>query len=144
MAISNLNALDVLKKGLNASVKTAMNEITTDLLRTAQARAPVDSKTLERSGTMKVTSGSKGYEGRVSFRATNRGYNYAKKMDEQTYNLGTKSLAKSASGVRSRFSDTTLKVGTGYLSDTAKQCEKGYQAHVQEELATAIRKNGFK
>lgn len=143
MLIKYSTAFSVLDKRLTSSVKTAVNDIATDLLRVAQARAPVDSKTLERSGRMKVSSTSSNITANVTFKATHKGYNYAKKMDEGSYHLGEKSLAKSASGVRSSFSSQTFQVGKGYLTDTAKACESGYREHVANKLEETIRTGGF-
>ena len=131
-----------LQNGIKSQVKTAITDCTNDLLRVASLRAPTDSGTLEQSGTSRVSSGSK-ITGEVSFRAVKKGYNYAYKMDTDKYNLGEKSQSKSASGVRSKFSKDIMKVGAGYLSDTAKSCEKGYKEHIQEKVGVAIKVGGF-
>ena len=125
-----------LQNGIKSQVKTAITDCTNDLLRVASLRAPTD------SGTSRVSSGSK-ITGEVSFRAVKKGYNYAYKMDTDKYNLGEKSQSKSASGVRSKFSKDIMKVGAGYLSDTAKSCEKGYKEHIQEKVGVAIKMGGF-
>lgn len=126
------------------AVNKGMNEITDDLLRVAQQRSPVDEGTLEQSGTSKVISSKRMIKGLVSFSARNRGYNYALKMDKGKYNLGKKSLSKSSRGVRSKFSKVSMKVGSGYLSDSAEKCKDGYTKHINEELGKAIMKSGFK
>lgn len=134
-------------KHLGTTMKKAVNDgiedCTADLLRVASLRTPVDSQTLEQSGSSKVSSSSSTVTGHVSFKAINKGYNYAKKMNDTKYNLGEKSLRKSSGGVRSRFCSESLKVGTGYLSDTAEKCEKGYTKHVQDKIGEVIKTGGF-
>lgn len=132
-----------LQSSVKTQVKSAVTDCTNDLLRVASLRAPVDSGTLEQSGTSKVSSGSSSVTGQVSFRAVKKGYNYAYKMDNGKYNLGEKSKSKSSSGVRSKFSGDSMRVGSGYLTDTAKRCEKGYKEHIQDKISSAIRSAGF-
>ena len=125
------------------SVNVAMKECTADLLRVSMARTPVDSTTLEKSGTSKVECGLNSTTGIVSFKAMNKGYNYAYKMDKGTYKLGKKSLDKSSRGVRSKFCNSALKVGTGYLTDTADKCQKGYAQHISKAINSTIISKGF-
>lgn len=126
------------------AVNKGMNEITDDLLRVAQQRSPVDEGTLEQSGTSQVVSSKRMIKGFVSFSARNKGYNYALKMDKGSYKLGKKSLSKSSRGVRSKFSKASMKVGSGYLSDSAEKCKDGYIKHINEQVGMAIVKSGFK
>lgn len=137
-------AFQQLDKNLKSVVKNAMTDITTDFLRTAQARTPVDSRTLERSGTMKMKNSGDIIEGQVSFRARKKGYNYAVIRDEGKYNLGEKSKQKSGRGVRSQFSKESLPVGSGYASDTLAKCRDQYDDYIKEKLNEEIRKLGFK
>ena len=132
-----------LGSNMKKAVKKGINDCTADLLRVASLRTPVDEGTLEQSGTSKVSTSSSGVTGQVSFKAVNRGFNYALKMDKGNYKLGEKSLRKSASGVRSSFSSESLKVGKGYLTDTAEKCQKGYVEHVQSKVNEVIRTGGF-
>lgn len=141
----------ILPKGFNnldkkfvSTVEQGMNDITDDLLRVASLRAPVDTGTLEQSGTSQIVKSSKSIKGFVSFSAMNRGFNYAKKLDEKSFNLGKKSLQKSSKGVRSKFSNVSMKVGTGYLSGTALECADGYSKHINELIGKEIARNGFK
>lgn len=122
-------------------VKKNMDTITDDLLRVAQERAPVDSRTLEHSGTKTGPQKSgNSIVSQVSFRAKKRGFNYAIKMDKTRYKLGDKSLQKSSRGVRSVFSNETFKVGTGYLSDTADKCHDKYIEYVEDNVSKEIKK----
>lgn len=125
------------------AVKEGVEDCTDDLLRVASLRAPVNSTTLEKNGTSEVeTSGDK-IVGRVSFQAINKGYNYAYKMDRGNYKLGKESLAKSKRGVRSKFTNESLKVGSGYLTDTAEKCEKGYINYINYKIYEVIAEDGF-
>lgn len=131
-------------KSIIKAVEKGINDCTDDLLRVASLRTPVDSTTLEKSGTSDVSSNANNITGEVSFQAINKGYNYAIKMDKGNYKLGEKSLKKSSKGVRSKFSKMPLKVGSGYLSDTAEKCQEGYTDHVNYQIYEAIAKDGFK
>ena len=130
-------------KVVNA-VEKGMNEITDDLLRVAQQRSPVDEGTLEQSGTSQVVSSKRMIKGFVSFSARNNGYNYALKMDKGNYKLGKRSQSKSSRGVRSKFSKASMRVGSGYLSDSAEKCKDGYIKHINEEVGKAVVRTGFK
>lgn len=132
-----------LDKSITLAVEKGINDSTDDLLRVASLRAPVDSTNLEKGGSSRVdVSGSK-IVGQVEFTAINKGYNYALKMDRGKYKLGKKSINKSSRGVRSKFSKVSMNVGTGYLSDTAKECEDGYTEHVNALIRRTISKAGF-
>lgn len=128
---------------MKKAVQNGIEDCTADLLRVASLRTPVDSTTLEQSGSSKVSTSSTKVTGHVSFKAMNKGYNYAKRMNDAKYNLGEKSLKKSKAGVRSRFCSESLKVGTGYLTDTAEKCEQGYTDYVQDKVNEVIKSGGF-
>lgn len=130
-------------KSIIKAIEDGIEDCTDDLLRVATLRAPVDSQTLEQSGTSKVDKGGNKIAGQVSFSAISNGYNYAKKMNEDNYNLGEKSLTKSSRGVRSKFSNAPMKVGSGYLTDTAEKCEKGYTDYINYKIYEVIAKDGF-
>lgn len=121
-------------------LREVVADITNDLLATAQARAPKDGGDLEQSGSMTVNPTKK--EGNVSFYAARRGYNYARKMDQDTYNLGEMSKRKSAA--KSKFYTGSLPVGTGFLSDTAdkfnKNAKSGYVKYIDEQIKKVIDK----
>lgn len=143
--VTSIKAFHQLSNQLGNTIKSSMDDITDDLLRVATERAPVKSKTLEQSGT-KIPPKKSGsaYVSEVSFRAKKKGFNYAVKMDSGTYKLGDKSLQKSKRGVRSIFTNQTLNVGKGYLTDTAEKCEDGYKKYINEQLADEIRRQGFR
>lgn len=132
-----------LDRNIIRAVEGAVEDCTDDLLRVATLRTPVDSRTLEQSGTSKVNKSCGNIVGQVSFSAINKGYNYAKKMNEGKYNLGEKSLTKSARGVRSQFTTSTMNVGSGYLDDTAEKCQKGYTDYINYKIYEIIAKDGF-
>ena len=136
-------SLYTLDDAFGKAVNKGMNDITDDLLRVAQQRSPVDEGTLEKSGTSQIIHSSKSIKGIVSFSARNKGFNYAKQMNDKTYKLGKKSIAKSGRGVRSKFSNVSMKVGTGYLTDSLEKCSEGYSKHLNTMLGEAIAKSGF-
>lgn len=131
-------------KNVVKCVEQGMNEITDDLLRVAQQRSPVDTGTLEQSGTSQIVSSKRMIKGFVSFSAMNKGYNYAMKMDKGNYKLGKKSLSKSSRGVRSQFSKASMNVGSGYLSDSAEKCKDGYIKHINETVGKGIVMSGLR
>lgn len=140
----------ILPKGFNTlddafakAVEKGMNDITDDLLRIASLRTPVDEGTLEKSGTSKIVKSGQSIKGVVSFSARNRGFNYAKQMNDKTYKLGKKSIVKSGKGVRSKFSKASMKVGTGYLTDSAEKCADGYSKHINDLVGKSIVIKGF-
>lgn len=125
------------------AVEQGMNDITDDLLRVASLRSPVDEGTLEKSGTSKIAKSGESIKGIVSFSARNKGFNYAKQMNDKTYKLGKKSVIKSGRGIRSKFSKASMKVGTGYLSDSAEKCADGYSKHINDLIGRSIVIKGF-
>lgn len=138
-------ALYSMSSELEGVVKESITDCADDLLRVATERAPVKSKTLEQSGTKTPVSKSGGaLVSQVSFRARKKSFNYAVKMDRMNYKLGDKSIQKSKRGVRSVFANQTMKVGTGYLTDTAEKCREGYVKHVQDKVGEEIKRLGFK
>lgn len=141
--VIKLPKLDVLTKEIYQAVENGMHDITDDLLRVATLRSPVDSTTLEKSGTSKVKASDKGVTGQVTFSARNKGFNYALQMDKGSYNLGKKSKAKASKGVKSKFSKTSMKVGSGYLTDSAEKCADGYAKHINAVVGSSIVKAGF-
>lgn len=141
VGVPNLSGLT---KEMYKSVEKGIENCTDDLLRVATLRSPVDSTTLEKSGTSKVVKSSKSIKGFVSFSAYNKGFNYARKLDKQPFKLGEKSIKKASRGVRSKFSKVSMKVGTGYLTGTAVECQDGYSQHINQLIGYEIAKNGFK
>lgn len=134
-------AFNNVENQLSKAVVKSMGDVTDDLLRVATERAPVDTHTLEHSGTKQSPKLSGGnVVSQVSFRAKHKGFNYAIKMDKGKYKLGDKSLQKSKRGVRSVFSNESFKVGTGFLSDTADKCTEGYVKHVEDEVSKELSK----
>lgn len=118
--------------------RDAIREYTYDLHRVATLRTPVDEGNLETSGTKSVKRTGTGVIGKVSFKAINKGFNYAVKMHDGNYKLGKKSIAKSGKGARSKYSNETFKVGANYLVGTAKSCEKGYKADLLKKLTNSL------
>lgn len=128
--ISNMPDFGAYGKNVDKAINKALDEIADDLLLTAQKRAPVDSTDLERSGSRTAV---KNFEVEVSFSAKNRGYNYARRMDQDIYNLGKESKRKAGS-IKSKFAKSSMKVGPGYLTDTAEKSKKGYSEHIEKAV----------
>ena len=119
-------------------VRKSIEEYTYDLHRVATLRTPYDEGNLETSGTKSIKNTNSGAVGKVSFKAMNKGFNYAVIMHDGRYKLGKKSLTKSSRGVRSKYANRTFKVGSKYLEGTALSCEKGYKADMLEKLTNSL------
>lgn len=137
------NAILNMDRTILNAVKKGIDDCTDDLHRVAQERAPVDNGDLEKGGTSKVTVSGKQVIGAVSFKAMRNGYNYALQMDKGGYSLGKKSMQKSSRGVRSRFGNSSMSVGSGYLTDSAQKCKKGYTEHTNDTMKSYIRSSGL-
>lgn len=126
-----------LGKVVNDGVAQVIEDITADLNRVASDRTPWDSGTLQDSGTTQVIRNGSIVKGIVSYKAYNKGFNYAEYTDTKKYNPSAKSLSKGSA--RSKFARGSLKVGTGYLSDTASKCEKGYVKYFNSTLNNTLK-----
>lgn len=138
--ITNLPNLKPLSKKIENAVIEGLDELADDLQLIAQRSAPVDSGTLERSVERgSVNKGNLSVE--VSACAMNRGFNYARKMDQGQYNLGVDSAQKDASeNIRSKYTTVKYKVGSGYLSKSAQQSKRGYTKHIRQKVGEVTRK----
>lgn len=134
--ISKMPEFSEYERRVKVKVIDALTDCTIDLLSTAQKRAPYKEGTLEQNGAKKVNTNT--MVGEVSFRAINRGFNYARQMDTKKYNLGKQSKRKSPA--KSKFCSGSLPVGTGFLTDTAKRCANGYQEHINDAVDDVTRK----
>ena len=133
--------LNKINSEVDKFLQEAIVDITNDILMTAQARAPKKKGDLEQSGSMSVNKQAK--TGEVSFKAMRRGFNYARKMDKSTYNLGETSRRKPP--VKSKFYKGSMPVGTGYLTDTFEKCgrgtKNGYKQYIKDEIGKIIDKH---
>lgn len=122
-------------------VKESIEDCAADLLKTATQRTPYKKGGLEQSGRVTPVRGSgSNISSSVSFSVEgNNRYNYARKMNDDTYGLGAGSLRKNSGGVKSKFSKKAMRVGKGYLTDTAKNCEEGYTKYIQEQVIKSLR-----
>ncbi|MCV4329537.1 hypothetical protein, partial [Bacillus velezensis] len=89
--------LDSREAAVEQAAKTAMHDNTDDLARLAQNIAPIDKATLRRGMKKKVTLKRDSLIGEVSFRAVDKGFNYALWTHEADYNLGP--VSASAGGI---------------------------------------------
>ena len=132
--------LDKINSEVDTFLKEAIVDITNDILMTAQARAPKDKGDLEQTGSMDVNKST--LTGEVSFNAKRKGFNYARKMDQATYNLGETSRRKPP--VKSKFYHGSMPVGKGYLTDTfdkgSRATKYGYKKYVSDGIGKIIDK----
>ncbi|MCP6683001.1 hypothetical protein [Bacillus nakamurai] len=121
-----LSLLDNREAAVEQSAKTAMHDNTDDLARLAQNIAPIDKATLRRGMKKKVTLKRDSLIGEVSFRAVDKGFNYALWTHEAEYNLGTASA--SAGGI------SGYPVGNKYLERPLKGESQKYINHVADAV----------
>lgn len=138
VTVDNINVGDVIGKKATRVARECIKEYTWDLHRVATLRTPKDEGNLETSGVKSVTNSNTKIVGQVSFKAFNRGFNYAKYMHDGKYKLGKNSISKSSGGVRSKYSNESFKVGSGYLEGTAKACEDGYKKDLKTRLKNSM------
>lgn len=110
-------------------MQEALKDVILDVKRVSSESAPHKSGYLEKN-RYTVSQGRGQLEGTVSFRARNKKFDYARWTHDERYNLGEKSLRKS--GGSSKYGSGTIPVGTGYLSNTIKNNEKGYLNYFDE------------
>lgn len=133
------NFLNLSSRVENAIVE-GLDELGDDLQLIAQKSAPVDTGDLERSIERSPVSKSK-MTVEVSASAMNRGFNYARKMDKEQYNLGSESVGKQSSGsIKSKYTGVKYSVGTGYLTGSAKRSKTGYTKHIRTKVSKELRK----
>lgn len=137
--IQGLDIPDELYVKAQKITRRCIEEYTSDLLRVSSLRTPVKDGNLETSGTKKVKTTFTGATGIVSFKAINKGYNYAVKMHDGKYKLGKRSLEKSSGGVRSKFASKPMAVGSKYLEGTALSCRKGYEKDLKLKMAEGLK-----
>ncbi len=131
-----------LKPKVHDAIYEGMQDITTDLARVSAASAPRKTGKLEQSVTDRVTRTSNGATGEVTFSArSTSGYNYAYKMHEATYQLGSESKKKRH--VTSRFYSGYSIVGRDYLEKAARKSEQGYKQYLNEKVQQAHRRSGL-
>lgn len=137
--VSNLpNFLNLSSRVENAIVE-GLDELGDDLQLIAQKSAPVDTGDLERSIERSPVNKSK-MTVEVSASAMNRGFNYARKMDKEQYNLGSESVGKQASGsIKSKYTGVKYTVGTGYLTGSAKRSKRGYTKHIRTKVSKQLK-----
>ncbi len=129
---STLKVINNSKK-VSSTVQKCIQKYTDDLGMVAMSRTPVDEGNLEKSMTKKVM----GTVGTVSFKATNKGFNYAEKMHNGKYKLGARSKSKRA--MRSKYSSKSFAVGSKFLVNTALSCQDGYTKDLNEEVGKILK-----
>lgn len=115
------------------AIKDCMDDIRDDLLILATGLAPVDSGKLEKSVSVRRSyNNKKGCSFTISFKAENKGFDYATWTDEADYNLGKKSAEKPLP--KSRFAKGSLQVGKGYASNSVDISREGWDKFIKENI----------
>lgn len=129
------------------AVKEAMDEIRDDVITVTESLAPRKTGKLERSHYVRryYKNLDKCYF-TISYKAINKGFNYATWTHDENYNLGAGSRRKRPA--RSRFAKGTLRVGTGYVSQVIEASQDAWVEHIAEtvnkKLNESLDKNGRK
>lgn len=118
------------------NLKQAVTDVTLDIKRVSSASAPHKSGFLEKN-THDIQAGADFIEGSVSFKAVNKGFDYAEWTHNADYNLGEKSKRKS--GGKSRYGSGSVPVGKGYLKNTVENGRAGYREHIIKAFGDAYK-----
>lgn len=120
------------------AVKDCMDDIKDDAVRTASGSAPVDTGKLEKSYFVRSKKVPlKRCDFSLTFRAMNKGFNYAIWTHDADYKLGVKSRAKQPP--KSRFAKGTLRVGNKYLTNMTEASEDNWRKFMQDNVSRKMR-----
>jgi hypothetical protein len=120
---------------VGSAANTAINDIADDLVRASSGAAPHDKGVLEKSWNKKVSSSPVRSTAEVSFSVHNKGFNYAIKMHEGSYNLGPGSRSKPGG---QGMSGTHYSVGPKFLERPLMGEQKAYSNHFRTMIAAAL------
>lgn len=127
------------------AVKDAMDDIRDDVVNTSESLAPRKTGKLEKSHYARryYKNLDKCYF-TISYKANNKGFDYATWTHDARYNLGAGSRAKRPA--RSRFAKGSLRVGRGYLSQVVDSSEEAWAnyigTNIKRKLRASLKKNG--
>ncbi|OYD08544.1 hypothetical protein [Paludifilum halophilum] len=106
-----------------------------DLARASSGAAPHDKGILEKSYSVLPRKDGTGGSVTVRYAAYERGYNYAIKMHEGTYNLGEGSRSK---GGGTGMSGTNYSVGPKFLERPLRGEAETYKDFIRNQVAVAV------
>lgn len=129
------------------AVKDAMDDIRDDFVEASESLAPHKTGKLEKSHyARRYYKNLDRCYFTVSYKAVNKGFDYATWTHDEDYNLGVGSRAKRPA--RSRFAKGTLKVGKGYMSQVKEASEENWTKFINDNIARKLKvslmKNGKK
>lgn len=122
-----------MSKSVFEGVKDAMDDIRDDLVDTSESLAPYKTGKLEKSHrTRRTYKQGKDVSFTISYKAMNRGFDYAEWTHDKKYKLGAGSRAKQPK--KSRFSKTAFRVGRQYLKKVVTGTAKGRSDFIQHTI----------
>lgn len=133
---TNVSKLKSASKSIQSALNMSLHDVGDDLVRASSGAAPHETGYLESSWNKKVDTSPTQGSVEVSYRAYNRGFNYALKMHEGSYNLGEGSRRKPG-GVG--MSGKRYPVGAKFLERPLMGERSTYQKHVKERLARNLK-----
>lgn len=137
MNVNLNNNAHTISQDLDRKMKEALTDVTLDVRRVASQSAPHDSGFLEGNAQYHVDTAGGVLKGTVGFSAENKGFDYAKAMNDKHYKLGEKSARKT--GGRSAIGGgATVPVGTGFLSNAIDFNRPGYMQYLQNKFREGL------
>jgi len=127
------------------AVKACMDDIRDDVAEVSKSLAPHKSGKLESSQYIRryYTNLDKCYF-TISYKAYNKGFDYAKWTHDERYKLGAGSRAKRP--IKGRFCKATLRVGTGYMSNIVEGSKDSWDdfinTNIERKLKASLKKHG--
>lgn len=115
------------------AVKDCMDDIRDDFIMTTESLAPHKTGKLEKSHYARryYKNLEKCYF-TISYKAVNKGFDYATWTHDEQYNLGEGSRAKRPA--RSRFARGALRVGTGYMTQVKEASQEGWTEFINQNI----------
>lgn len=136
--VTGLDMFKDINSVIYGAVKDCMDDIKEDAIKTASGSAPVKTGKLEKSYYVRSKNVElKRCDFSLSFKAVNKGFNYAVWTHDATYKLGAKSRAKQPP--KSRFAKGTLRVGNKYLTNMTEASQDNWKEFIQNNVSKKMR-----
>lgn len=115
------------------AVKDAMDDIRDDFNMVSESLTPYKTGKLENSRyTRRYYKNKDNVYFTVSYKAINKGFDYATWTHDADYNLGEGSRAKRPA--RSRFAKGSLRVGKGYMSQVQEASQEAWTEYINHTI----------
>lgn len=130
------NNLDKIGKNVGSAIRDGINDVGDDLVRASSGATPFDKGTLSQSWNKNISVSRLQAIAEVSYSVHNRGFNYAIKMHEGSYNLGPGSRSKPGG---QGMSGKRYSVGPKFLERPLLGEQQAYKDHIKEMIQKSIK-----